>query len=192
MWTLLAAAAVFMAGISLYNKLIKLREWADAAWADVDVQLKRRHDLIPNVVENVKGYAAHEAKTFEAVVATRFSAITAETPTEKGNAEGMLTGTLKSLVALVESYPELSASVGFRNLEDTLINSEESIQGARQYYNSVVRDFNTRISQVPTNIIANSFNFREREVLRSTGGRKGRTQSEFQRRYSHLNALLLH
>ena len=165
MWTLLGAAAVFIAGISLYNKLIKLRERADAAWANIDVQLKRRHDLIPNVVESVKGYAAHEQETFEAVVAARSSAINAQTPTEKGQAEGKLTGALSSLFALVESYPELSASVGFRNLEDTLMNLEDSIQGARRYYNEVVRNFNTRINQVPSNIIANSFNFREREFF---------------------------
>ena len=165
MWILLGAAAVFVAGISLYNKLIKLREQADAAWANIDVQLKRRHDLIPNVVESVKGYAAHEQETFEAVVAARSSAMTAQTPTEKGQAEGMLSGALKSMFMLVESYPELSASLGFRNLEDTLANLEDSIQAARGHYNTVVRDFNTRISQVPSNIIANSFNFREREFF---------------------------
>ena len=165
MWTLLAVAAVFMAGISLYNKLVKLREQADAAWADIDVQLKRRHDLIPNVVESVKGYAAHEQKTFESVVAARSSAMTAETPAQKGQAEGMLTGALKSLFALVEAYPDLNSSVGFRNLEDTLNNLEESIQAARGYYNSVVLDFNTRMGQVPYNVIANSFNFREREFF---------------------------
>ena len=165
LWTLLAVAAVFMAGISLYNALVKLREQADAAWADIDVQLKRRHDLIPNVVESVKGYAAHEENTFEAVVAARSSAMTAQTPAEKGQAEGMLTGALKSLFALVEAYPDLKASVGFRNLEDTLSILEDSIQNARRYYNAVVRDFNTRISQVPSNLIANSFNFREREFF---------------------------
>ena len=165
MWALLAVAAVFMAGISLYNTLVKLREQADAAWADVDVQLKRRHDLIPNVVETVKGYAAHERETFEAVVAARSSAMSAETPVQKGQAEGMLSGALNSMFVLVESYPELKASVGFGNLEDALVNLEDSIQNARRYYNAVVRDFNTRISQVPSNVIANGFNFREREFF---------------------------
>ncbi len=165
LWTLLAVAAVFTAGIGLYNQLVKLREQADAAWADIDVHLKRRHDLIPNVVETVKGYAAHEQKTFEAVVSARSPAMTAQTPVEKGQAEGMLTGALKSMFALVEAYPELKASVGFGNLENTLVNLEDSIQNARRYYNAVVRDFNTRISQVPSNIIANGFNFREREFF---------------------------
>ena len=109
MWTLLlAVAALFMAGISLYNKLIKLREQADAAWADIDVQLKRRHDLIPNVVETVKGYAAHEQKTFEVVVAARSSAMTAQSPAQKGQAEGMLAGALKSLFALAEAIGRAS------------------------------------------------------------------------------------
>ncbi len=165
LWTLLAVAAVFMAGISLYNKLVRLREQADAAWADIEVQLKRRHDLIPNVVEAVKGYAAHEQKTFEAVVSARSSAMTAQTPTQKGQAEGMLAGALKSLFALAEAYPDLKAADGFRDLQGTLSDLEDSIQNARRYYNAVVRDFNTRISQVPSNIIANSFNFREREFF---------------------------
>ncbi len=172
LWTLLAVAAVFIAGISLYNQLVKLREQADAAWADIDVQLKRRHDLIPNVVETVKGYAAHEQKTLEAVVAARSSAMTAQTPTEKGQAEGMLTGTLKSLFALAEAYPDLKASDGFGDLQGTLSELEDSIQNARRYYNAVVRDFNTRISQVPSNIIANSFNFREREFFEVPEGEK--------------------
>ena len=173
MWfALLAIAAVFMAGISLYNTLVKLRERADAAWADIDVQLKRRHDLVPNVVETVKGYAAHEQKTFEAVVTARSSAMTARTPAQKGQAEGMLTGALKSLFALVEAYPDLKASVGFGNLEDTLVNLEDTIQNARRYYNAVVRDFNTRIGQVPSNLIASSFNFREREFFEVPEGEK--------------------
>ena len=166
MWeALIAVAAVFMAGISLYNTLVKLREQADAAWVDIDVQLKRRHDLVPNVVETVKGYAAHEQKTFEAVVAARSSAMTAETPAEKGQAEGLLSGALNSMFALVESYPELKASVGFQHLEDTLVSLEDSIQNARRYYNAVVRAFNTRINQVPSNLVASSFNFREREFF---------------------------
>ena len=169
---LLAVAAVFMAGISLYNRLVRLREQADAAWADIDVQLKRRHDLIPNVVETVKGYAAHEQKTFEAVVAARSSAMTAQTPAQRGQAEGMLAGALKSLFALAEAYPDLKAADGFRDLQGTLSDLEDSIQNARRYYNAVVRDFNTRISPVPSNIIANSFNFREREFFEVPEGEK--------------------
>ena len=157
MWALLAIGVIFIGGIGLYNGLVKLREQADAAWADIDVQLKRRYDLIPNVVETVKGYAAHEQKTFEAVVAARSSAMSAKSPTQKGQAEGMLTGALKSLFLLAEAYPDLKAADGFRDLQGTLSKLEESIQNARQYYNAVVRDFNTKIHQVPSNLIASSF-----------------------------------
>ena len=113
MWGLLAVSAIFIGGIALYNGLVKLREQADAAWADIDVQLKRRHDLIPNVVETVKGYAAHEQKTLEAVVAARSSAMSAQTPAEKDQAEGMLAGALKSLFALAEAYPDLRRPTAF-------------------------------------------------------------------------------
>ena len=172
MWGVLAIVAIFIGGVRLYNGLVKLREQADAAWADIDVQLKRRHDLIPNVVETVKGYAAHEQKTFEAVVAARSSAMSAQSPAQKGQAEGMLTGALKSLFALAEAYPDLKAAGGFRDLQGTLGKLEDSIQNARRYYNAVVRDFNTKIHQVPSNIIANSFNFHEREFFEVPEGEK--------------------
>ena len=172
MWGLLAVAAVFIGGIGLYNGLVKLREQADAAWADIDVQLKRRYDLIPNVVETVKGYAAHESKTLEAVVAARSSAMVAESPAQRGQAEGMLAGALKSLFALSEAYPDLKASGGFLDLQGTLSDLEDSVQNARRYYNAVVRDFNTKIHQVPSNIVANSFNFREREFFEVPEGEK--------------------
>ena len=172
MWGLLAVGALFIGGIGLYNRLVKLREQADAAWADIDVQLKRRYDLIPNVVETVKGYAAHEQKTLEAVVAARSSAMSAKSPAQKGQAEGMLTGALKSLFALAEAYPDLKAADGFRHLQGTLSKLEDSIQNARRYYNAVVRDFNTKIQQVPSNIIANSFNFSEREFFEVPEGEK--------------------
>ena len=172
MWALLAIGVVFIGGIGLYNGLVKLREQADAAWADIDVQLKRRYDLIPNVVETVKGYAAHEQKTFEAVVAARSSAMSARSPAQKGQAEGMLTGALKSLFALAEAYPDLKAADGFLDLQGTLSKLEDSIQNARRYYNAVVRDFNTKIHQVPSNLIASSFNFREREFFEVPEGEK--------------------
>ena len=172
MWGLLVAAALVAGGIGIYNKLVGLREQADAAWADIDVQLKRRYDLIPNVVETVKGYAAHEHKTLEAVVAARSSAMSAQTPAQKGQAEGMLSGAMKSLFALAEAYPDLKAADGFRDLQGTLSELEDSIQKARRYYNAVVRDYNTRIHQVPSNLIANSFNFSEREFFEVPEGEK--------------------
>ena len=172
MWALLAVGVVFIGGIGLYNGLVKLREQADAAWADIDVQLKRRHDLIPNVVETVKGYAAHEQKTLEAVVAARSSAMSAQSPAQKGQAEGMLGGALKSLFALAEAYPDFKAADGFSDLQGTLGKLEESIQNARRYYNAVVRDFNTKIHQVPSNLVASSFNFHEREFFEVPEGEK--------------------
>ena len=172
MWGLLAVAAIFLGGVGLYNGLVKLREQADAAWADLDVQLKRRYDLIPNVVETVKGYAEHEHKTLEAVVAARSSAMSAQSPAQRGQAEGMLAGALKSLFALAEAYPDLKAADGFRDLQGTLREMEDSIQNARRYYNAVVRDFNTRVHQVPSNLIAGSFNFHEREFFEVPEGEK--------------------
>jgi LemA protein len=157
-----AGAAAF---IAIYNTLVKLREQADSAWADIDVQLKRRYDLIPNLVETVKGYASHEKGTFEAVVQARSAAMGAQGPAAKAEAENMLSGTLKSLFALAESYPDLKASGGFRDLQGSLTGLEDALQQARRYYNAVVRDFNTKVQQVPSNIVAKAFNFREREFF---------------------------
>jgi LemA protein len=117
------------------------------------------------VVEKVKGYAAHEHKTLEAVVAARSSAMSVQSPAQKGQAEGMLGGALKSLFALAEAYPDLKAADGFRDLQGTLSKLDDSIQNARRYYNTVVRDFNTKIYQVPSNLVASSFNFHEREFF---------------------------
>ena len=158
-------AVVSVVGVVLYNKLVKLRETGDAAWADIDVQLKKRHDLIPNLVETVKGYAGHEKDTLDAVVSARSQAMSAQGPATKGMAEGMLTNALKSLFALSEAYPDLKAAGGFRDLQQTLAEMENGIENARRYYNAVVRDYNTAIGQVPSNIVAKSFNFSEREFF---------------------------
>ena len=151
--------------VIIYNSLVKLRERADAAWADIDVQLKRRHDLIPNLVETVKGYASHEKETLERVIQARNAAMSAQGPAAQGAAENMLTGALKSIFALSEAYPELQAAGGFRDLQKSLQEVENGIQQARRYYNAVVRDFNTRIAQVPSNIIAQAFRFTKKEFF---------------------------
>ena len=179
MWQFLAFAAVALGGVGLYNALVKLRQQVDAAWADIDVQLKRRYDLIPNVVETVKGYAAHEKNTLEAVISARSAAMGAQGPAEQGEAEGMLSGALKSLFALAEAYPDLKAADGFRDLHGTLADMEDSIQQARRYYNAVVRDYNTKIQQVPSNIIARSFNFREREFFEIPDAEKAAPKVSF-------------
>jgi len=158
-------AAVLVVAVVIYNSLVKLREQADAAWADIDVQLKRRHDLVPNLVETVKGYASHEKETLERVIQARNAAMSAQGPAAQGAAENMLTGALKSIFALSESYPQLQAAGGFRDLQASLQEIEHGIQDARRYYNAVVRDFNTRIAQVPSNLIAQAFRFTKKEFF---------------------------
>jgi LemA protein len=165
-WILLIAAGLLVViVIGLYNGLIRLRVQADNAWSDIDVQLKRRYDLVPNVVETVKGYAGHEKGTLEAVIQARSSAMAAQGPAAKADAENILTGTLRQLFALSESYPQLRAVESFTQLQNTLSQLEDSIQNARRYYNAVVRDLNTKIQVFPSNIIAGMFNFKPREFF---------------------------
>jgi LemA protein len=151
--------------IAMYNSLVQLRVRADSAWSDIDVQLKRRHDLIPNVVETVKGYAAHEKGTFENIAKFRTQAMQATTPADKAAAENQLTGALKSLFAVAEAYPELKASEQFTQLQAALNQTEDSIQNSRRYYNAVVRDLNTRIQSFPTNLIAGMFGFQTKQFF---------------------------
>jgi LemA protein len=165
MWLLLILIAIAAITLLIYNGLVQLKVRADAAWSDIDVQLKRRHDLIPNLVETVKGYATHEKGTLEAVVEARSRAMSAQGPASRAEAENVLTGALKSLFALAESYPQLRASENFSQLQTSLGVIEDAIQNARRYYNAVVRDLNTKILQVPSNIIARAFGFREREFF---------------------------
>ncbi len=157
------AAVLLM--VLMYNGLVRLKVQCDDAWADIDVQLKRRYDLIPNVVESVKGYAAHEKSTLDAVVNARNRAMIAQGPAAKGEAEGMLAGALRQLFALAEAYPQLRAVESFKQLQDTLVQIEDTIQNARRYYNAVVRDLNTKIAQFPSNIVAGLFNFKAREFF---------------------------
>jgi len=156
---------IAFAAVGIYNGLVKLRNTSEQAWSDVDVQLKRRYDLIPNLVETVKGYASHEKETFEKVVQARNQAMGASSPGEKAQAENFLQSTLKSLFALAEAYPELKANQNFLDLQDELSNIEEQIQLARRYYNAVVRDLNTKIESVPSNIVANMLHFEKREYF---------------------------
>src|SRR6267143_341783 len=156
---------IVVLAIGMYNGLVRLKVQCDNAWADIDVQLKRRYDLVPNLVETVKGYAGHERGTLEAVVAARNQAMTAQGPAAKGEAEGMLTGALRQLFALAEAYPQLRAVESFTQLQNTLNEIEDSVQNARRYYNAVVRDFNTMIEQFPSNIVAGMGHFKEREFF---------------------------
>jgi LemA protein len=154
--------------ISSYNGLVQLRVRCDSAWSDIDVQLKRRHDLIPNLVETVKGYATHEKGTFENIAKFRSQAMQATSPNDKAAAENQLTGALKSLFAVAENYPELKASEQFTQLQDSLSQTEDSIQNARRYYNAVVRDLNTKIQVFPTNILAGMFGFQARQFFETS------------------------
>src|SRR5260221_11186402 len=151
--------------MTAYNGLVRLKVQCDNAWADIDVQLKRRYDLIPNIVETVKGYASHEKGTLESVVAARNQAMSAQGPAAKGEAEGMLTGALRQLFALAEAYPQLRAVESFTQLQGTLNQIEDTLQNARPYYNAVVRDLNTRIQQFPSNIFAGMLGFKTREFF---------------------------
>src|SRR5207302_5974704 len=163
---LVVLAIVILAG--MYNSLVQLRVRSESAWSDIDVQLKRRHDLIPNLVETVKGYAAHEKGTFENIAKFRSQAMQATTPADKAQADGQLTGALKSLFAVAENYPELRASEEFTQLQGSLSQTEDSIQNARRYYNAVVRDLNTKIQSFPTNILAGMFDFKARQFFETT------------------------
>lgn len=151
--------------ISIYNKLITLRNTVKSSWSDIDVQLKKRYDLVPNLVETVKGYAAHEKTVFEKVTQARSMAMQATAPAEKAKAENMLGETLKSLFAVAEAYPELKANVNFLQLQTQLQELENNIEYARRYYNAVVRDFNITIESVPSNIVASMFNFKQAEFF---------------------------
>jgi len=154
--------------ISVYNSLIKGRNRVDEAWSDIDVQLKRRYNLIPNLVNTVKGYASHEKETFENVTKARTEAISAEKsgdPTKVAKAENMLAGTLKTLFAVAESYPELKANTNFLELQRELSDTEDKIQASRRFYNGNVRDFNTSLQVFPRNIVAGIFNFKKRDFF---------------------------
>ncbi len=154
--------------MGMYNGLVRLKNRVDEAWADIDVQLKRRHDLIPNLVETVKGYATHEQGTLDKVIQARNAAMSAQT---SGNAaeiektENMLSSTLKSIFALSEAYPDLKANTNFLELQRELSDTENKIQASRRFYNTNVRDFNTKIQVFPTNMIASQLGFKSREFF---------------------------
>ena len=151
--------------VAAYNGLVRLKNQTDEAWSDIDVQLKRRYDLIPNLVETVKGYATHEREAFENVTKARTMAMGASTPEAKGQAENMLSGALKTVFALAEAYPDLKANQNFAKLQDELSDTENKIQAARRFYNGNVRDLNTRIESFPTNMFAKSLGFSKREFF---------------------------
>jgi LemA protein len=152
-----------------YNRLVRRRNQVDNAWSQIDVQLKRRYDLVPNLVEAVKGYASHERGTLEAVTAARAEAIDAKGPAAQAAAEGSLTGALRGLLALAEAYPDLRASQGFLKLQRELSETEDRAAYARQYYNDLVLAYNNAVTTIPQNLFAAMFGFRPREYFEAAG-----------------------
>jgi LemA protein len=184
----LELALLFMAGIALlavlyavlaYNSLVTLRARIDNSWSQIDVQLKRRYDLIPNLVETVKGYAKHEKSLFTEVTKARAAMAKASTIAEKAKADNMLSSTLKSLFAVAENYPRLKANENFLQLQEELSGTEGKIAYARQFYNDSVLSYNTAIATVPTNIIAGIFGFKPREFFRAEGAEKESVKVKF-------------
>jgi len=168
-YVVIIGGGLLLWGALTYNRFVRLRVRAEEAWRDIDTQLKRRWDLIPNLVETVKGYASHESAVFERVTAARSRAIDASGPREQAEAEVGLRGALKSLFAVVEAYPDLKANQSFLGLQQTLEEVEDAIQRSRRYYNAVVRDLNTTIQVFPRNVIASLFGIREREFYALPG-----------------------
>jgi len=162
---LIIVAAIVLWLVIVYNGLIKSRNRVDEAWSDIDVQLKRRYDLIPNLIETVKAYASHEKEVFQKVTEARAQAMQAKNLDEKGKAENTLSQTLKSLFAVAENYPDLKASTNFLQLQDELSDTENKIQASRRFYNGNVRDFNTKIQMFPTNMIATMLGFKAYEFF---------------------------
>ncbi|CAN5614993.1 LemA family protein [soil metagenome] len=165
--------------IAMYNRLVKLRNRIEGAWAQIDVQLKRRYDLIPNLVETVKGYAAHERDTLEAVIQARNVGIQAEGPEQQAQAENMISGALKNLFALSEAYPDLKANQNFLNLQEELTGTEGRIAYARQYYNDAVLGYNTKIETFPSSVLAGMFSFDEREYFQADDDSRGPVDVSF-------------
>lgn len=170
---------VAIVAVVMYNGLVRLRNKIDGAFAQIDVQLNRRHDLIPNLVETVKGYAAHESKTLEAVVAARNQATAATGTAEKAQAENVLTGALKSLFAVAEAYPDLKANQGFQQLQSQLAETEDRIAFARQYFNDNVRIYNTKVQTFPTMFLARMGGFTEREYFEAEETSRQNVQVKF-------------
>ena len=172
-WIIIAIVVLIaIVFVVMYNGLVRLRNRIDEAWSQIDVQLKRRHDLIPNLIETVKGYAAHERQTLESVVAARNQAIQAQDagPEQQAQAENILSGALRQLFALSEAYPDLKANQNFLSLQEELTSTEDRIAYSRQFYNDAVNKYDNKIETIPSNIIAGMFGFKGREYFKAEEG----------------------
>jgi len=176
---LIIVVVLALALVGMYNGLITLKNRVDEAWSDISVQLKRRYDLIPNLINTVKGYAAHEKEVFEKVTEARTRAMGAGNAADKAEAENALSGTLKTLFAVSENYPELKANENFLELQRELTDTEDKIMASRRFYNGNVRDFNTKIEVFPTNILAGALNFTKREFFEAADSEKENVKVAF-------------
>lgn len=176
---LIIVVLIVLWGVSVYNTLVKLRNRVKDQWAQIDVQLKRRFDLIPNLVETVKGYTKHESETLEAVIKARNSYVTASVPEEQMKADGELTQAVSKLFALTESYPELKANTNFQALQSELTETESKIASARQFYNDTVMVYNNKVSMVPSNIIAGLFKFKPEVFFQANEKERENVQVKF-------------
>lgn len=165
--------------VAVYNGFIRLKNRVDEAWSDISVQLKRRYDLIPNLINTVRGYAAHEKELFEKVTQARANAVSAQNPQAKAEAENALSETLKSLFAVSENYPDLKANQNFLELQRELTDTEDKIQASRRFYNGNVRDFNTKLQTFPNNFIAGFLNFKAYEFFQIAEAEKENVKVEF-------------
>ncbi len=176
---LVIIVVLVLLAIFVFNGLVRLRNAVDAAWAQIDVQLKRRYDLIPNLVETVKGYAAHEKETLEAVIAARNIAVAAKGPQDQAAADNALTGTLKTLFAVSEAYPDLKANQSFLALQEELTGTEGRIAYARQYYNDIVQKYNTKIQTFPAAVFAGMFGHKARDYFKAEPEAQGNVKVQF-------------
>ena len=179
-WIVLAILVLLILYVIVaYNSLVRTRNRTDDSWSQIDVQLRRRYDLIPNLVETVKGYATHERQTFEAVTQARTQGMNAQGVAEQAQAENMITGALKSLFAVAEAYPELKANQNFLNLQEELTGTEGRIAYARQFYNDTVLKLNTKVQTFPTNVLAGVFGFKTREYFEADDTSRGPVTVQF-------------
>lgn len=179
LYALLILAVIAVLAVGVYNGVITLKNKCNEAWADIDTQLKRRYDLIPNLVETVKGYATHESGTLEKVIQARNLALNAKTLPEKEQAENALAGTLKTIFALAENYPELKANQNFLGLQQTLAELEEHLQLSRRYYNATVRDLNTKLEVFPNNLLAGPLGLTKKEFFQANDEEKQNVKVDF-------------
>jgi len=180
LWVTLGLIAILVIWfIAVFNGIVRLRNRTQEAWSDIDVQLKRRHDLIPNLIETVKGYAKHEKELFEKVTQARADAINAKGAAESSRAEDVLTGALKSVFAVAENYPDLKATANFQKLQDELTDTENKIEAARRFYNGNVRDFNIKIQVFPNNVFAGMMGAKAFELFEAAGEEKETPQVKF-------------